>query len=119
MAKPPVKAQELASVLAAQIRAGEIEAGAWLPSERQLAEIHRVGRSTARQAVQMLADSELVNLAAGSGAQVRGSARVEIHPDDGAADVRGELAAIREQLGEMNARLLAIEIHTGTAHSDS
>src|SRR3954470_10025095 len=70
MSKPPVRAQELAAQLTAQIERGELPAGSWLPSERQLAETYAVGRSTARAAVQALADLDLVQLVAGAGAQV-------------------------------------------------
>lgn len=108
MAKPPVKAQQLAAELSEQIRSGALAPGAWLPSERQLADEHGLGRSTVRQAVQMLADAGFVEQKDKAGAQVRvQSAEV---PD---ASVRDELAAIREELRVMNERLRVIETRGG------
>ena len=104
MARPPVKAQEIADALATAIRKGEVLPGAWLPPERQLAEDHGVSRGTARQAAQILADAGLVELVPGSGARVRGGA---------ATDVREELAAVRRLLQESEARLAAIEKRLG------
>ena len=112
MARPPVKAQELADGLADRIRSGELAAGAWLPSERQLAETHGLGRSTVRQAAQILADGGLIELVAGSGARVRplGESADE--------DMRGELQRVRRRLDEMEARLAAVEAHFGHPASD-
>jgi DNA-binding FadR family transcriptional regulator len=116
MARPPVKAQQLADELGDQIRSGVLPAGDWLPAERQLAETFGVGRSTVRQAIQMLVEGGLIEPVTGAGNRVRGHARA-ITIDDSAgavdtaniADVLEELQAIRGELREVNARLAAIE----------
>ena len=106
MPKPPVRAQELAAELAQRIRAGEPGPGLWLPPERQLAEEHGVSRSTARAALQNLAELGLVQLVAGSGAQV-----VERSMGDAAAypDVQQALDRISGQLADITARLTRLE----------
>ena len=101
MAKPPVKAQQLADLLAERIRAGELAAGEWLPSERQLAESHDVGRSTARQAVQILADNGMVESVSGSGARVKASQNDAQPGAIGAAEMHGALEAIHEELRQI------------------
>jgi DNA-binding FadR family transcriptional regulator len=116
MAKPPVKAHELASALADEIRRGDLAAGSWLPSERQLAETRHVGRSTARQAIQMLAEMGFAESQSGSGARVRSDV-LPRQSDGNDPDVRHELGAIREQLNQITARLGAIEANTGTTDS--
>src|SRR6478609_2421029 len=103
MSKPPVRAQELAAQLTAQIERGELPAGSWLPSERQLAETHAVGRSTARAAVQSLADLGLVQLVAGAGAQV-----IQ-HTDLTGDELRQTLSQINDRLGNIDRRLANLE----------
>src|SRR3954454_6641303 len=103
MSKPPVRAQELAVQLTAQIESGDLPAGSWLPSERQLAETHAVGRSTARAAVQSLADLGLVQLVAGAGAQ-------GIHPPRlSGGELRQTLRQINDRLGDIDRRLASLE----------
>lgn len=70
MPRPPAKAQSLADLLGARINERLYPPGTWLPSEREIAEEHRVDRSTVRRALGILAERHLVNLAAGTGAQV-------------------------------------------------
>src|SRR6478609_379601 len=103
MSKPPVRAQELAAQLTAQIESGELAAGSWLPSERQLAETHTVGRSTARAAVQSLADLGLVQLLAGAGAQVLP------RPELADGELRQTLRQINDRLGDIDRRLANLE----------
>jgi DNA-binding transcriptional MocR family regulator len=74
MARPPAKAQRLADALSDQIRSGQLPAGTWLPAERQLADTHRVGRSTVRHALQMLCNTGLVEAVPGTGNRVYGHA---------------------------------------------
>lgn len=105
MARPPVKAQEIASALAAQIRAGELQDGSWLPAERQLAETHHVVRSVARHALEILGSEGLAVQEPKAGWRVK-------HADD-SSDLRAELGAIRERLDAMNARLTAVEQRSG------
>lgn len=71
MPRPPAKAQKLADDLSAEIDGGTYTPGAWLPSERELAEEHAVDRSTVRRALRILAERDVIALAAGLGAQVR------------------------------------------------
>ena len=108
MARPPVKAQELADQLAAQIQSGDLKVGSWLPAERQLAESYGVGRSTARQAAQILAEAGLVELVSGSGARVRGG-----DPEPAEADLREELRVVHRRLAELDARVAALESKRG------
>jgi GntR family transcriptional regulator len=70
MPKPPAKAQAIMNALVSKIVEGEYAAGAWLPSERELAGEHNADRSTVRRALRMLADQGLISTQAGSGAQV-------------------------------------------------
>ncbi len=70
MPRPPAKAQSLADRLRAKIEEGVYPPGAWLPSERELAEEHQVDRSTVRRALGILAARQLAILTAGTGAQV-------------------------------------------------
>ncbi|REE94850.1 GntR family transcriptional regulator [Thermomonospora umbrina] len=71
MPRPPAKAQAITNALAARIIEGELEPGAWLPSERELAERFTADRSTVRRAVRLLAEQGLVVVRAGIGTQVR------------------------------------------------
>ena len=70
MPRPPAKAQSLANTLGTKITEGDYPPGTWLPSERELAEEHQLDRSTARRALRILAERNLVILGAGTGAQV-------------------------------------------------
>lgn len=108
MPKPPIRAHELAGELAVQIRAGEPAPGAWLPSERQLAETHAVSRTTARAALQNLAEMGLVRVVPGSGVQVKGAAAVIEEPE-----MQRILDRISVQLDEIKARLARLESATG------
>ncbi|HVQ91523.1 MAG TPA: winged helix-turn-helix domain-containing protein [Mycobacteriales bacterium] len=114
MAKPPVKAQQLAGELGERIRSGEWKPGDWLPSERQLAETYGAGRSTVRQAVEMLAATGLVEPVAGSGARVCAATGAPVVLD--AAAVQAQLDAIHAELRRVNDRLGVIE-GRGEAHS--
>lgn len=104
MPRPPVRAQGLAAELAAQICAGDLGPGLWLPPERQLAETHGVSRSTARAALQDLAELGLVRLVPGSGAQVVASAGRGTE-----TDVQQALDRISGQLADITARLARLE----------
>jgi DNA-binding GntR family transcriptional regulator len=108
MPKPPVRAQELAAQLAAQIRAGEPAPGSWLPSERQLAETHAVSRTTARAALQNLAELGLVRVVPGSGVQVQAVAERVTVPE-----MQRTLDWINAQLDEIKARLARLEAAAG------
>ena len=105
MAKPPVKAQQLAGELAERIRSGEWKAGAYLPAERQLAETYATSRGTVRQALAQLAADGLVDRVEGSAARVMPAAGESVI----AAGVAEQLEAIRAELREVNSRLSAIE----------
>jgi GntR family transcriptional repressor for pyruvate dehydrogenase complex len=119
MAKPPVKAEHFADLIAGRIRSGEIKPGEWLASERQLAEQHQVGRNTVRSALRMLAEAGVIEQT-GSGARVSAAAAprqpTAAAPVPDAAAVHGELVAIRAELREITERLTAIEARTGAAN---
>lgn len=74
--RPPAKAQTIAQAIEDQIVAGEIAAGTWLPSERELAATYQVDRSTVRRALQTLDERGVIVLRAGKGAQVHEADRV-------------------------------------------
>ncbi|TYB49105.1 GntR family transcriptional regulator [Actinomadura chibensis] len=76
MPRPPTKAQAITNALAARIVEGDLDPGAWLPSERELAREYGADRSTVRRALRMLAEQGLVQLRHGAGAQVRTARRV-------------------------------------------
>jgi GntR family transcriptional regulator len=71
MPKPPTKAQAIADVIARHIDAGDLAPGSWLPSERQLAQIHGADRSTIRRALRLLEQRRLVVPHPGLGVKVR------------------------------------------------
>ena len=76
---PPEKepaSRRLAGALRAAISAGHYAAGDQLPSERALADEHRVARNTARQAIRLLIDEGLVTAQHGRGVFVRGKNRL-------------------------------------------
>lgn len=112
MAKPPVKAHQLAAQLAEQISAGELPTGSWLPSERQLAETYEAGRSTVRQAIQVLINQGLVEEVAGSGRRIMGGPRGQ--RDDDGPEISRQLAAIHDELRQIGTRLATIEEQTRT-----
>ncbi|WP_433465161.1 GntR family transcriptional regulator [Spirillospora sp. CA-128828] len=91
MPRPPTKAQAIGNAMAARIVEGELEPGAWLPSERELARAYGADRSTVRRALRMLADQGLVQLRHGSGAQVRTARKVR----RAAADITRQVGAWR------------------------
>ncbi len=62
--------QQLAQSLSQKIAAGDYAAGAALPPERKLAEIHNVSRITVRHALEQLAGEGLVEQRRGSGTYV-------------------------------------------------
>lgn len=93
-------------MLAAQIRAGELQDGTWLPPERQLAETHHVVRSVARNALEILGNDGLAVQEPKAGWRVKRAAGESV-------DLRAELSAIRERLDAMNARLAAVEAQSG------
>lgn len=63
--------ERLADELRRSIESGQLPAGARLPSERELAELHGIARNTARQAIRLLAESGLVVAEHGRGVFVR------------------------------------------------
>lgn len=71
MAKPPARAEAVADALVAQIEAGVLVAGAWLPPERELCGTHRVVRSTVRRALDILIARGLATREKGAGVRVR------------------------------------------------
>ena len=106
MAKPPVKAQQLAADLAERIRSGELAEGSYLPAERQLAETYETSRGTVRQALAQLAADDLIEWPPGSAARVVPAPAGRAAR---AASVAEQLEAIRAELREVNSRLSAIE----------
>lgn len=108
MGKPPVRAQELATALATEIRRGVYPAGSWLPPERQLAEAFSVARSTVRSAIQVLASTGLVEVVPASGVQVRLEESAE-GTTTTPREIDADLRRIYDLLGEMNARLIKIQ----------
>jgi DNA-binding GntR family transcriptional regulator len=114
MAKPPVKAQQLAGELAERIRSGEYATGSYLPAERQLAETYSTSRGTVRQALAQLAADELIEWPEGSAARVLPAIAGRT---ERAADVAEQLEAIRAELREVNSRLSAIESRGDAANS--
>jgi GntR family transcriptional regulator len=68
-AKPP--SRRIADELRAAILRGELQPGARLPSERELARMHGTARNTAREAVAILQADGLVEAQHGRGAFVR------------------------------------------------
>lgn len=71
MPRPPAKAQAITSALAARIIDNDLEAGSWLPPERELAEEYEADRSTVRRALRLLAEQGLIAIRPGEGTQVR------------------------------------------------
>ncbi|MGD9525321.1 GntR family transcriptional regulator [Pseudonocardia sp.] len=63
--------ERLAAELRSAIESGALAPGAKLPSERELAEQHRIARNTVRQAIRLLAESGLVVAEHGRGVFVR------------------------------------------------
>ncbi|TDD66958.1 GntR family transcriptional regulator [Actinomadura darangshiensis] len=91
MPRPPAKAQAISNALAARIVEGELDPGAWLPSERELARAYDADRSTVRRALRILADQGLVHLRHNAGTQVRTAPRVR----RAAADITRQVGAWR------------------------
>lgn len=91
MPRPPAKAQAISNALAARIVEGELDPGAWLPSERELAREYEADRSTVRRALRILADQGLVHLRHNAGTQVRTAPRVR----RAAADITRQVGAWR------------------------
>lgn len=63
--------QQLADALEQQIHRGELCAGDRLPSEPELARLHRIGRPTVRQATELLVRRRLLERRRGAGTFVR------------------------------------------------
>jgi hypothetical protein len=70
MPRPPAKAQSIAQRLTEDINAGEHRPGAWLPSERELAERYSAGRATVRHALRLMAEQHVIVLIPDRGAKV-------------------------------------------------
>lgn len=72
--------RELAQTLRAKIVSGELPAGALLPTEFQLADEHKVSRSTVRLALKLLNNEGLISAGRGrSGRRVRDGRRLTFH----------------------------------------
>jgi GntR family transcriptional regulator len=82
MPRPPTKAQSITDSIAARIVAGQLTAGQWLPSERELAQQFDADRSTIRRALHMLAERGLITQLSGVGARVRSSEPVRREHND-------------------------------------
>lgn len=67
--RPP--SRRIADDLRARITRGELEPGAQLPSERELAQTHGTARNTAREGITILRNEGLVDVHHGKGAFVR------------------------------------------------
>ncbi len=67
--QPP--SRKIAEAIRDQIESGELQPGALLPSERELASAHGTARNTAREAVRILSDAGLVITDHGRGSFVR------------------------------------------------
>lgn len=76
MPRPPTKAQSITDAIAARIASGQLPAGEWLPSERELSQQFDADRSTIRRALRMLSEQGLITHSKGVGAQVRSSTPV-------------------------------------------
>jgi GntR family transcriptional regulator len=63
--------QQLAELLGRGIQSGDLQVGARLPSEPELARQHGIGRPTVRQATELLVQRGLVERRRGSGTYVR------------------------------------------------
>lgn len=77
----PPKTQTLVDLivmeLLKQVREGSLKPGEQLPSQRELAEILRVGRSSVREALQALSAMNVVEIRPGQGTFVKESASLE------------------------------------------
>jgi len=62
--------RQLADILRAQIRAGELPRGRVIPSETTLMQQHGMARGTVRKAIDVLADEGLVTRVQGRGTYV-------------------------------------------------
>ncbi|MBM4363818.1 MAG: GntR family transcriptional regulator, partial [Deltaproteobacteria bacterium] len=62
--------EQLAELLASDIREGRLPVGGRIPSEPELAELYRLGRPTVRQATELLVRQRLVTRRRGSGTYV-------------------------------------------------
>lgn len=105
-------ADACARVLKGAILAGELEPGAKLPPERQLAESLGVNRLTLRNALAQLAAAGLVSVKQGSGYTVRDYRRA------GGLDLLPGLMALSEQRGDsrgLAAELLFLRRHLAGA----
>lgn len=110
MAKPPVKAQQLAEELGERIRSGEWKPGAWLPSERQIGATHGSSRGTVQRALEQLAAEGLVERSGGSSARVLPSMHWrDFGESDDPATVQQQIDAVRAELRRLGERLSAIE----------
>jgi GntR family transcriptional regulator len=74
-AAPTPLYRQLADELAAKIQSGEFAPGDRLPSEPELARVHKLGRPTVRQATELLVRRGLIRRKRGSGTFVRGDRR--------------------------------------------
>jgi GntR family transcriptional regulator len=93
--------RQLAADLINRINAGQYRAGERLPSEPELAALHRIGRPTVRQATDLLVQRGLIERRRGSGTYVR---RVEPHVD--LFDMGGTIAAFKKSGLELKTQLI-------------
>ena len=63
--------EQLAALVAAQIRAGDLEPGQFLPSERHLMDTYSLSRATVRKALEVLAARGWVETHRRRGSRVR------------------------------------------------
>ncbi|HEY8367816.1 MAG TPA: FCD domain-containing protein [Thermodesulfobacteriota bacterium] len=94
MARRPLP-EEVASVLAEEIRAGRLSAGAFLPAEPRLVERFGVSRSVVREATRILAARGLVEVRRGVGVVVRDAPDPNLG-DALAARIRSDAGVLRD-----------------------
>lgn len=93
--------QQLAELLSREIASGALSPGARLPSEPTLAERHRIGRPTVRQATELLVQRGLIERRRGSGTFVRSAPRrVDLF------SLGGTLRSFREGGVDLTTRIL-------------
>lgn len=114
-------AQSIANQILDMIRAGSLQPGDQIPSERTLSETLAVGRSSVREALQILSTLNVIRVAPGSGAYVKEPRASDVFHTERIGLLIGnsmarELLEAREMIEPAAARLACLR---GTDHDFS
>jgi DNA-binding GntR family transcriptional regulator len=114
------KYRQIAEDLRAQIKGGKYPPGSRLPTKAELMAEYRVAVNTVERAIEELRKAGLVETAQGAGMFVRepppGSGTSPAASDERLGELESEVAALRKELGLLQAQVMNLYHSTGQSY---